>query len=80
MATAMIEVDEQVAASLRAQAAAREIPLADFLRQFSQHITPIGSDSLLNDEEWDEAVQSVMKDLPVLPQDFSRADIYDDHD
>lgn len=80
MPTALIEVDEQVAASFRAQAKARQIPLADFLRQLSQQIAPIEIVPPLTEKEWNEAIESVTDDLPVLPSDFSRVDIYKDHD
>jgi hypothetical protein len=80
MATEFIEVDEKVAALLRAQAEARQMPVADLLRQLTKHIAPIANVSLLSEKEWNEAVESVSDNLPVLPDDFSRADIYKDHD
>ena len=80
MATAMIEVDERVAAALRAQAQSRDLPLSEFLHHLAAGATPLNSPALLSDAEWHQALDEVSSDLPVLPADFSRADIYLDHD
>jgi hypothetical protein len=80
MANATIEVDEKVAAALRAQAELRHIPVSTFLQHLIQLNVPIPGAEPLNNDDWDRAIDEVSGDFPVLPADFSRADIYSDHD
>ena len=80
-----IELEEDVAevlARLRRQAKERSMPLASYLELFAEgdNSSPHPSASL---EEFDALLDEVsdgLPDLHVLPADFSRADIYKDHD
>jgi hypothetical protein len=76
---AVIEVQEHTAEALRAQAEARGLSLQTYLDEVAR--TP-----LLPREKrkpWSE-IEKTLRDLavdgPTLPADFSRADIYLDHD
>lgn len=80
MATAVIEVDEQVAAVLRAQAEARQLPLTAFLQQIAEASAPVNLTPSLTEDEWNRAIDEVSGEFPVLGAEFSRADIYRDHD
>jgi hypothetical protein len=80
MATAMIEVDEKVAAALQAQAAHRNLPLSEFLKEVATSNGFINDPLPLSEVEWNRALDEVSDDLPSLPKNFSREDIYFDHD
>ena len=80
MGLASIEVDEKVAALLRAQAEARQLPLSDFLRKLAISTVSINTDAPLSNEEWERAIDEGSGEFPVLPSTFNRADIYIDHD
>ena len=80
MATAVIEVDERVATALRAQAEARQLPLTVFLQQIADAGALVNLTSPFSEEEWNQALDEVSGLHPVLPSNFSRADIYSDHD
>lgn len=80
MATATIEVDEKVAAALRAQAEALHIPLSQLLQQFASTLIPAPELAPLSDEEFDAMLEAASGEYPVLPDNFSREDIYFDHD
>lgn len=78
---ASIEIDADTADALRARAAALGVPLDAYLRQLvSQHIPtdPIPMDSDGFDRWLDELSAGVVSGS--LPVDFSRSDIYSDHD
>jgi hypothetical protein len=79
-----IELEKNVVdvlAKLRAQAAAHHVPLDTYLEQFVQadHVSLNGAPSL---EEFDAVLNELAAappNAPSLPADFSRADIYADH-
>jgi hypothetical protein len=79
MATAMIEVDEKVAAALQAQADLRRLSLPEFLRQIAAVNRPNQPENL-TEQEIERMINEVSDDLPSLPANFSREDIYFDHD
>ncbi|MGE0883238.1 MAG: hypothetical protein AB7P14_06830 [Blastocatellales bacterium] len=80
--TTQIEVAQDTARMLQANAAARRVSLDDYLRSLAEadSLAGLQSPSL---EEFDRDMDELaagLEGLPVLPEDFSRADIYDDHD
>lgn len=80
MPTDAIEVEKKVAEMLRAQAEARELPLSEFLQRLALSNLPLNSPPPLTAEEWSRIIDEVSSDSPKLPHDFSRRDIYTDHD
>jgi hypothetical protein len=80
MATALIEVDEKVAAALKAQADLRRLSVPDFLNQIATNAAPINKPERLSDQEWEAAMDEITDSMPILPTGFSREDIYFDHD
>ena len=86
-----VTLEDQAAVELevlRAQAAARNIPLERYLRTLADNsdrvLGPAGRSphdmSKSEFKQWLLDVSAGMPDLPPLPPDFSRADIYSDHD
>jgi hypothetical protein len=81
-----IEIEEKVAEALndlRAQAQLRGIPLDQYLRELTGNGTPATTPdetSLDQFDRWLDELSEGTEGLPDLPPDFSRADIYDDHD
>ncbi len=74
-----IELDNQTAQNLADQAAARGMTPAQYLADLVPQIPNNNlTDSLTT--ELDAELASLALDLPILPRDFSRADIYDGHD
>jgi hypothetical protein len=80
MAMANIQIDEKIAAILRTQAEARDLPLGNFLQQLATSASPVNQDTRLTDEELDRLIDEASSDSPILPADFNRSDIYSDHD
>ncbi len=90
--TTTVTLDEQAAQALeklRRQAAARGIPLDRFLTDLAGHDEPNGypaaprSPHDLTQAEfrkWLVDLSAGMPPVPSIPTDFSRADLYDDHD
>ena len=72
MATALMEVDEKVAAALRAQAEALHLPLSEFLREMASPKVLSAEPNRLSDAEFEALLDSAASDDPVLPKDFSR--------
>jgi len=78
-----IEVTRETAAMLRAKATAYHLSLDAYLRILVEKDVapePVPQPRL---EEFDrdmDALAAGLEGLPVLPRDFSRADIYADHD
>lgn len=73
--------------ALRGQAAARGMPLARYLKVLADNSERVlGSQRSPHDlsqaefVEWLKSLSAGMPDVPPLPADFSRADLYDDHD
>ena len=81
-----IEIEQEAAEvlrQLRAQAEARRIPFEQFLRELAGNGTPVataGDASMDEFDRWLDELSEGTEGLPGLPPDFSRADIYDDHD
>jgi hypothetical protein len=83
MMTVQIEVAQDTAQILQANAAMRKISLDDYLRQLAEADSLKATAPNLSLEEFDRDMDELalgLGELPVLPQDFSRADIYADHD
>jgi len=74
-----IEVDIETAQRLAAQAAARGVSAGEYLRSIVPAVVTGGNGDVSIDDLEVELEQLTLK-LPTLPDDFSRADIYDDHD
>jgi hypothetical protein len=74
---ASIQIDEQIATVLQDQAQRSGISLSEYLRE----LLPVSE--MKPRPSWDE-IEAEIKALsspgPSLPADFSRADMYDDHD
>jgi hypothetical protein len=80
MAIATIKVDERVAAALRAQAEARQLPLTAFLQRIAEESFPEDAALPSSEDEWNHMFDEVSSDGPAQQSSFSRADIYSDHD
>jgi hypothetical protein len=76
----LIELEDQTAQTLRAQAKARNLPLDAFLKQLAEASTPLNAASGIPVADFDRLIDSEAGNYPPLPPPFSRADIYDDHD
>lgn len=75
----LIEVDSETAATLAAQAAARGVSAGEYLRSLVPALLTSGGADVSIDA-LDAELEHLTLKLPTLPADFSRADIYDDHD
>jgi hypothetical protein len=75
-----IELEDQTAQALRAQAKARNLPLDAFLKHLAEVSTPLNAASGTPVADFDGLIDSEAGNYPSLPKSFSRADIYDDHD
>jgi hypothetical protein len=89
--TTTITVDERVAQALevfREQAEARGMSLEGYLTALSrnggegQSLAPVSPHSLTTSQfrAWLEDLSASIPPLPPIPADFSRADLYEDHD
>lgn len=79
----VIEVTKDVVELLSAGAAARHLSLNDYLRTLVEEDPIVASLSSTTLDEFDrdmDALSDGLEHLPILPRDFSRADIYNDHD
>lgn len=74
-----IEVDNETAQRVAAQAAAQGVSPGEYLRAIVPAAVS-GSNAMPSMDELDAELESLALELPTLPEDFSRADIYDDHD
>lgn len=74
-----IEVDIETARNLAAQAAARGISAGEYLRSIVPAVVPSGGANVWL-ADLDAELEQLTLNLPTLPDDFSRADIYSDHD
>jgi len=74
-----VQLHDSVAAALAAQASLQGLSLEDYLSRLAN-----GGDAAatppLSAEEVDLQFDELSLDVPPLPPDFSRADIYLDHD
>lgn len=74
-----IEVDIETAQKLVAQAAVRGVSAGEYLRSIVPAVVPSADADVLVADLDAELEQLTLK-LPTLPDSFSRADIYGDHD
>ncbi len=74
---------EEVLRTLQAQATARNMALADYLRLFADTGALTAANGQLSLQELDTLLDELAAStgsVPSLPIDFSRKDIYADHD
>lgn len=89
---ASIEIDQQTAEQIASEATARGVSVSGLLRSLlattptakEQELPPLDpADSkhqTFDAEKFDRELEELAFDGPPLPENFSRADIYDDHD
>jgi hypothetical protein len=78
-----IEIEKsvvEVLAKLRAQASARQMPLDAYLEQFVEPNVTNGHVSMAEYDKALEELDALPPPRSSLPADFSRADIYAEHD
>lgn len=75
----LIEVDNETAQRVAAQAAAHGLSPAEYLRTAIAAL-PTNRAGLNASDELDAELQELALELPTLPEDVSRADIYNDRD
>lgn len=88
MASTTVTLESKTAETLREQAAARNMPLDQYLKALADNSERIlgpgnGSSHKLSAAEFEQWLKDVAIDMPNVPPlsaDFSRADIYNDHD
>ncbi|HEY3244261.1 MAG TPA: hypothetical protein VGM03_13020 [Phycisphaerae bacterium] len=81
--TTTIEVDPQTAEALRTQAASFGLTLAEYLRTLAEAPPFVQLKGGIPISDFDRVLDALAEDLPEiapLPADFSRADLYADHD
>lgn len=76
MATTLEGISVEVARTLIAQAAAAGLPLDDYLKRLLGISNSRPPSAVLNLAEFDAAMEEFGEDVPPLPRDFSREDIY----
>lgn len=74
-----IEIDTETAQRLAAQAAAHGVSPSEYLRSIVPAVVANGN-AIFSVDELEAELEGLTLKLPTLPDDFSRADIYDDHD
>lgn len=77
---ALIEIDERTAAALRALANARNVSLDSLLQSLARDTVPVGDSAWIKPEDFERSLDEASGDSPVLPDAFSREDLYSDHD
>ena len=77
---ALIEIDERIAAALMAQATVRDMTLQSFLERISETASPLNALPELALADVERSIDEASSELPLLPDSFSRSDIYSDHD
>lgn len=78
-----IEVDRETAEVLKMKAEALRLPLDVYLRTLAERDVSVVQAPKPTLEEFDrdmDQLASGLDGLPILPRDFSRADIYAEHD
>ncbi|MBL9125146.1 MAG: ribbon-helix-helix protein, CopG family [Planctomycetaceae bacterium] len=75
---ATINVDDQTARSLEARAAALGISVGEYLRRMLDTAGPLVRK--VPAAELEELLDRELTEAPLLPADFSRSDIYAQHD
>lgn len=74
-----IQIDDHTAKALEAIAASHQMSVADYLAELVSHQKAADA-SPISLDEWDAELDAMSIDGPTLRSDFSRADIYFDHD
>jgi hypothetical protein len=74
-----IQLHDSVAAALTTQASLRGFSLEEYLSQLANGAI-VSVAPQLSADELDQQLDELSLDVPPLPADFSRADIYLDHD
>jgi len=81
--TIELDLKPEVEARIKAQAAARGVSVEAFIASLIEGQNGQASDSvspddlaLAGDDEFIQAMESMAADVPPLPRDFSREDIY----
>jgi hypothetical protein len=74
---ANLSIDDATAQLLQARAAAQGLTVDQYVRTL---VEPGRTAPRLSLDEFDAALQELCFDGPTLPADFSRSDIYSDHD
>ena len=79
--TIQIELDEKTAQRFQMAAEQRGLTVEAYLRRLAEMVAP-GNGEPLTNEEFERLLDEVSEGLNLqpLPADFSRADIYLDHD
>lgn len=75
----ILRIDDQTAAGLASLAAANGLSVEDYLRHLATPTTTAG-EAEMSAEEFDREIERLSFRGPSLPDDFSRADIYSEHD
>lgn len=78
-----IQVEEQTVEALNAQAQAHGLSLEAYLRSIADNGYPSGQPPMIDMAEFDRWLDELSEGaehIPSLPLDFSRADVYADHD
>jgi hypothetical protein len=73
-----IQIHESVAAALTAQAELQGISLAEYLSRLANGAVKVSTQ--MPADELERQLEELSLDVAPLPADFSRADIYLDHD
>ncbi len=74
-----IQLDDGTASGLAAIAASHGVSVADYLRSIVARENG-ATEAHLSPQDFDAELDPLVFDGPSLPADFSRADIYNDHD
>ena len=78
-----VELDQETAEALLAQARAQGLSLGSYLRSLAEAWAAAPSNGNVSAEDFDRRLDELAAGLPglaPLPADFSRADLYADHD
>ena len=74
-----IQIDEQTAKALESIAASFGMSIEQYLKAEAAKL-PTAEPAQLSDAEFESQLEDLTHHGPSLPPDFSRADIYADHD
>jgi hypothetical protein len=77
---ASLNINDKTAESLAARAAAEGISVDEALQRLLRSGTIVRTEPPIAVVELDALLDQELTDAPLLPADFSRADIYADHD
>lgn len=74
-----IQIDDQTGKALSVLAASQGMTLEEYVQELLARHLPLQNHPI-TPEEFDTELEALSIDGPSLPPDFSRADIYSDHD